>query len=179
MDAIANLSVNGVKKDGDDPQIYFNATKLTYQKIAAGLYNVSVSLPLDEDKVSFTVAQGDNVSTRQLDNPAFARTSVVKMNYNRGDEEDADDDEVTIELAGRRISDLHASVDGADPQWQGQAFNQATLILRGLSKRQITVTLTDSLTKESLPPIFVHRLPAKVKKPPTDTITILKNSNPQ
>jgi len=81
------------------------------------------------------------------------------------DEEDADDDVVTITIEGRRIGDLYANVDGANPaRWGSRAFNQGTLVLTGLNKSLITVTLTDSWTGESFPPIFVYRVAPRKKK---------------
>jgi hypothetical protein len=168
LDADINLRVVGVKKNGTDPKIFLNATApLKVDVLGGGLYRFTTKIPLDAEKLSVTIVQGDENSIQQIDNPAFARVNVASINYNLLDEENPDDDIVTIAIEGRRIGDLIPGVDGANPSWRS-AFNQGTLILTSLNKPVVTVTLTDRWTREQFPPILVYRVAAKVKKPNKD-----------
>lgn len=159
------LKIDGLK-DGA-LKVYFNAAEITPKAIGGGLYAATVDLPLNEQRISFSIVKGDEVDTEQRDNPVFAAFTVVQRNYDYVDEEDADDDTVTIVIEGRRIDDLNVEVNEAEYAWQGRSFNRGVLLISGLRGAPSIVRLTDSLTGEALAPIEIYRRKPKPKpKPP-------------
>ena len=177
-----NLTLAG-KKDGTNITIYFNATECLaapaapaavaapapatcrLRKLADRLYNLHFDLPFSLEKISFTVIQEKELHTRELDNPIFLRALPGRMSYEIGDEEDPNDDVVTIVVEGKRIEDVVAVCNTADVQWQTQAFNQGILTVSHLSAGENTIRFTDGVTGLSLAPISIKRRPPKVKKP--------------
>ena len=170
-----NLTLAGKKNVPDPVLIYFNATACTataatknpctLQKLTERLYHLQFDLPYHLEKISFTVIQKEELNTKQLDNPIFLRAVVARLSYDVGDEEDGDDDVVTIVLEGKRVEHLGAVSDTADVQWQSQSFNQAILLVSRLTPGQNVIRITDSVTGAALAPIAIKKRPPKVKKP--------------
>ena len=78
----ANLIVDGIKKTDPAPKMFFNATECTgaaadCKLILLGdrLYRLTLKLPLNLERVSFTVVQKDRVSTNQIDIPSCRPSS--------------------------------------------------------------------------------------------------------
>jgi hypothetical protein len=165
LDADVNLKVDGLK-DGD-PKIYFNAVEVPPKSIGGGLYHLQVKLPLNVEKISVVIAKGEEVDTEQLDNPVFAKSLVTQTIYELVDEEDPNDDTVTVTIEGRRIADLEVITD-ASYSWKSRSFNQGVLLVKGLRRSPTVVRLRDTLTGEELAPIELYRQRPKPKPKPAN-----------
>lgn len=162
--ANVNLKVAGSKNG--TPKIYFNTAQVAPTSLGGGLYQFEVQLPLNRESVSFAITEGDEVDTKQYDNPAFAKFAVTQRHYDQGDPEDPDDDSVTLVIEGRRIGDLDVTTDSASYVWESHSFNQGVLLITGLKGSPSLVKFTDRLTGEALAPIPIYRQKPKPKSKP-------------
>jgi hypothetical protein len=164
VSALVSLKVSGLKDGGG--KVFFNAEEQSPPPtlLAQSLYNFKVCLPLDQEKISFTVVQDKDLDIKEFDNPVYAKVAVSKIDYDIGDETTEVDDTATIVIEGKRISDMMVSCTGCSPRFTSKSFNQGLIYVWGLEK-MITLTITDTLTGEQLPPVIFSRKPVKKPKP--------------
>jgi hypothetical protein len=185
--AEVNLTTGGVKNA--PLHIYFNATECDgvrraggcyLTKIADQFYHLNVTLPYNLEKVSFSVVQDKEVNTSNVDNPIFGKAVASTVVYDQGDEEDGDDDSVTITFAGSRVNDFSPFAAGAEfVEWQSQSFSQGVLLVKNLRMPIVVVRLTDRLTGIQSTAVSIIKRPPKKKKtqPPANQAASPPTSN--
>jgi len=170
-----NLTLTG-QQSSTSLSFLFNATQCSRTSSSCKLtrlgdrfYHLTVELRFNLEKISFTVIQGKDVSTRQLDNPLFVQAVESSREYEVGEPENATDDFAAITFEGRRINDLHATSETAtDLKWKSRSNSQGVLLVGRLSAGLNVVQLTDSVTNTAVTSIVIRRLPPASPKPPKE-----------